>query len=290
MLMNAELISEFLDNLWLKKSPSQHTLSAYRNDLTRFSTYINKDLTTVTKEDVIKYIESREVSSRSNNRLISTLRNFYKYMLAENIITISPMQHITLAKLEKKLPSLLSVDEVDALLESIDTTTLLGKRDRAMIELMYSCGLRVSEIISLNHFDIKLSEGFLLITGKGSKQRVMPMSEPAMDLISAYLSEVRPILVNSNEDSFFVSKRGSSMSRQNFFYIIKNYVALAGISKPISPHSLRHAFATHLVQNGADLRSVQLMLGHSDISTTQIYTQIQNITLKKEHSLHHPLK
>jgi integrase/recombinase XerD len=158
-----------------------------------------------------------------------------------------------------------------------------------MIELMYSCGLRVSEIISLKYFDIKLEDGFLTIFGKGAKERIMPMSDVANNLLRDYLDNSRGFLASGKSDSFFLSKRGRAMSRQNFFYMIKNYVLLAGIQKNISPHSLRHAFATHLVQNGADLRSVQLMLGHSDISTTQIYTQIHNTRLKIGHQEHHPL-
>jgi integrase/recombinase XerD len=205
------------------------------------------------------------------------------------MIKISPLENITLAKLEKKLPDILTIQEIDKLLEVIDITTILGKRDRAMIELMYSCGLRVSEIISLKYFDIKLEDGFLTIFGKGAKERIMPMSDVANNLLRDYLDNSRGFLASGKSDSFFLSKRGRAMSRQNFFYMIKNYVLLAGIQKNISPHSLRHAFATHLVQNGADLRSVQLMLGHSDISTTQIYTQIHNTRLKIGHQEHHPL-
>jgi integrase/recombinase XerD len=287
--MNNELINQFLDNFWLKKTPSHNTLSAYKTDLTLFSDYLQKDLKLAEKQDVIHYIENKNLSTSSANRFISTLRNFYKFLIQAKMIKISPLENITLAKLEKKLPDILTIQEIDKLLEVIDITTILGKRDRAMIELMYSCGLRVSEIISLKYFDIKLEDGFLTIFGKGAKERIMPMSDVANNLLRDYLDNSRGFLASGKSDSFFLSKRGRAMSRQNFFYMIKNYVLLAGIQKNISPHSLRHAFATHLVQNGADLRSVQLMLGHSDISTTQIYTQIHNTRLKIGHQEHHPL-
>ena len=175
------------------------------------------------------------------------------------------------------------------MLNTPDKKTIFGLRDRAMLELLYSCGLRVSELITLDYHNINLNEEYIRIHGKGNKERLLPMGEVAMDYLDTYEKKARPFLLKSGQtDHYFLSNRGSGMSRQNFFYIIKAYAAKAGIDKPLSPHTLRHAFATHLVQQGADLRSVQLMLGHSDISTTQIYTHIQNVQLKSQHTKHHP--
>jgi integrase/recombinase XerD len=192
-------------------------------------------------------------------------------------------------KLEKKLPVFLNIQEVEKLLEAPNISSLFGQRDRAMLELLYSCGLRVSELINLSYHNINIKEEFIRIHGKGNKERILPMGEIAIDYLTAYELNSRPILLkNGQSDSYFLSNRGKAMSRQNFFYIIKAYATQAGIDKPLSPHSLRHAFATHLVQKGADLRSVQLMLGHSDISSTQLYTHIQNAQLKAQHEKHHP--
>jgi integrase/recombinase XerD len=192
-------------------------------------------------------------------------------------------------KLETKLPVFLNIHEVEKLLEAPNSSSLFGQRDRAMLELLYSCGLRVSELINLSYHNINIKEEFIRIHGKGNKERILPMGEIAIDYLTAYESNSRPTLLkNSQSDSYFLSNRGKAMSRQNFFYIIKAYATQAGIDKPLSPHSLRHAFATHLVQKGADLRSVQLMLGHSDISSTQLYTHIQNAQLKAQHEKHHP--
>ena len=192
-------------------------------------------------------------------------------------------------KLVKKLPIFLNIQEVEKLLDAPNINSTIGQRDRAMIELLYSCGLRVSELINLSFHNINLKDEFIRVYGKGNKERMLPLGEIAIDFLSEYEKNVRPLLLKNGQcDSYFLSNRGSAMSRQNFFYIIKDYASLAGIDKPISPHSLRHAFATHLVQKGADLRSVQLMLGHSDISSTQLYTHIQNAQLKTQHQKHHP--
>ena len=189
----------------------------------------------------------------------------------------------------QKLPVFLSINEVENLLDAPDQQTIFGLRDRAMLELLYSCGLRVSELINLEFQQININDEYIRILGKGNKERLLPMGELAMEYLSQYEKNARPFLAKKGQtDGYFLSNRGSNMSRQNFFYIIKAYAQKAGIDKPLSPHSLRHAFATHLVQQGADLRSVQLMLGHSDISTTQIYTHIQNVQLKLQHSKHHP--
>jgi integrase/recombinase XerD len=192
-------------------------------------------------------------------------------------------------KLEKKLPIFLNIQEVEKLMETPNKSSIYGQRDRAMLELLYSCGLRVSELIGLSFHNLNLKEEFVRVHGKGNKERMLPLGEVAIDFLDEYEKNSRLLLLKNGQcDSYFLSNRGRAMSRQNFFYIIKGYAATAGIDKPISPHSLRHAFATHLVQKGADLRSVQLMLGHSDISSTQLYTHIQNAQLKMQHQKHHP--
>jgi len=200
-----------------------------------------------------------------------------------------PTEQMDYPKLEKKLPIFLNIQEVEKLIEAPNTNSIYGQRDRAMLELLYSCGLRVSELISLSYHNLNLKEEFVRVHGKGNKERMLPLGEVAIDFLDQYERNSRTLLLKNGQcDSYFLSNRGSAMSRQNFFYIIKGYAATAGINKPISPHSLRHAFATHLVQKGADLRSVQLMLGHSDISSTQLYTHIQNAQLKMQHQKHHP--
>jgi integrase/recombinase XerD len=200
-----------------------------------------------------------------------------------------PTEQMDYPKLEKKLPIFLNIQEVEKLMETPNKSSIYGQRDRAMLELLYSCGLRVSELIGLSFHNLNLKEEFVRVHGKGNKERMLPLGEVAIDFLDEYEKNSRLLLLKNGQcDSYFLSNRGRAMSRQNFFYIIKGYAATAGIDKPISPHSLRHAFATHLVQKGADLRSVQLMLGHSDISSTQLYTHIQNAQLKMQHQKHHP--
>ncbi|SFV87831.1 Site-specific recombinase XerD [hydrothermal vent metagenome] len=210
-------------------------------------------------------------------------------MVTIKTINDNPTEKLQQPKQAQKLPIFLNLTEVEALLNAPNEKTIFGIRDRAMLELLYACGLRVSELINLEYQHLSLTEEYIRIHGKGNKERMLPMGEVAMDYLSLYAEKSRPFLLKKGQtDAYFLSNRGTSMSRQNFFYIIKAYALKAGIDKPLSPHTLRHAFATHLVQQGADLRSVQLMLGHSDISTTQIYTHIQNTHLKSQHQKHHP--
>jgi integrase/recombinase XerD len=221
--------------------------------------------------------------------MLTCLHSFYQFLSDKKNLKIDPTEQLDYPKLEKKLPIFLNVQEVERLLEAPNSKSLFGQRDRAMLELLYSCGLRVSELINLSYHNINLKDEFIRIHGKGNKERLLPMGEIAIDYLTKYELNSRPALLkNGQSDSYFLSNRGKAMSRQNFFYIIKDYASKAGIEKPLSPHSLRHAFATHLVQKGADLRSVQLMLGHSDISSTQLYTHIQNAQLKAQHQKHHP--
>ena len=291
--MNTELIDQFIDYYWLSTGASKNTLAAYRSDLKIFNKWLaEKSFISVNSKHIQDYFSDRQknnISSSSQARILTCLHSFYQYLLANQLIKKDPTEQLSQPKLEKKLPVFLNIQEVEKLLEAPSSSSLFGQRDRAMLELLYSCGLRVSELINLSYHNINLKEEFIRIHGKGNKERVLPMGEIAIDYLMKYETNARPMLLkNGQSDSYFLSNRGSAMSRQNFFYIIKAYANQVGIDKPLSPHSLRHAFATHLVQKGADLRSVQLMLGHSDISSTQLYTHIQNAQLKAQHAKHHP--
>ena len=291
--MNSDLIDQFIDFYWLTTGASKNTLSAYRSDLKIFSKWLNNNsLIDVDKKQIQDYFSYRKdsnISASTQSRMLTCLHSFYQYLSDKQNLKIDPTEQLDYPKLEKKLPVFLNVQEVESLLEAPNSKSLFGQRDRAMLELLYSCGLRVSELINLSYHNINLKDEFIRIHGKGNKERLLPMGEIAIDYLTKYELNSRPALLkNGQSDSYFLSNRGRAMSRQNFFYIIKDYASKAGIDKPLSPHSLRHAFATHLVQKGADLRSVQLMLGHSDISSTQLYTHIQNAQLKAQHQKHHP--
>ena len=291
--MNNQLIDQFIDFYWLTTGASQNTLSAYRSDLNIFSKWL-KDIPfeNVNRHLVNEYFSFRKdskLSVSSQSRILTCLHSFFQYLIEHQVITNDPTDQMNYPKLDKKLPIFLNIQEVEKLLDAPNINSTIGQRDRAMIELLYSCGLRVSELINLSFHNINLKDEFIRVHGKGNKERMLPLGEIAIDFLSEYEKNARSLLLKNGQcDSYFLSNRGSAMSRQNFFYIIKDYASLAGIDKPISPHSLRHAFATHLVQKGADLRSVQLMLGHSDISSTQLYTHIQNAQLKTQHQKHHP--
>ena len=291
--MNTELIDQFIDFYWLSTGASKNTLAAYRSDLKIFNKWLaGKSFISVKSKHIQDYFSDRQknnIGSSTQARILTCLHSFYEYLLANQLIKKDPTEQLSQPKLEKKLPVFLNIQEVEKLLEAPSSSSLFGQRDRAMLELLYSCGLRVSELINLSYHNINLKEEFIRIQGKGNKERVLPMGEIAIDYLMKYETNARSMLLkNGQSDSYFLSNRGSAMSRQNFFYIIKAYANQVGIDKPLSPHSLRHAFATHLVQKGADLRSVQLMLGHSDISSTQLYTHIQNAQLKAQHAKHHP--
>ncbi|WP_416687756.1 site-specific tyrosine recombinase XerD [Candidatus Pseudothioglobus sp. Uisw_041] len=291
--MNSDLIDQFIDFYWLTTGASKNTLSAYRSDLKIFSKWLNNiSLIDVDKKQIQDYFSYRKdsnISASTQSRMLTCLHSFYQFLSDKKNLKIDPTEQLDYPKLEKKLPIFLNVQEVEHLLEAPNSKSLFGQRDRAMLELLYSCGLRVSELINLSYHNINLKDEFIRIHGKGNKERLLPMGEIAIDYLTKYELNSRPALLkNGQSDSYFLSNRGRAMSRQNFFYIIKDYASKAGIDKPLSPHSLRHAFATHLVQKGADLRSVQLMLGHSDISSTQLYTHIQNAQLKAQHQKHHP--
>ncbi len=284
----------FVDHLWLEDGLSNNTLQSYRLDMTQFALWIDaqhKSLLDVDQSDIQQYLAVKFPQSkpRSIGRLIATLRRFYRYCLRENKIAVDPTLQIESPKLPRSLPKSLNEDEVLSLLNAPDLNSPTGLRDRAMLELLYACGLRVSELVMIKTTELSLSDAVVRVTGKGSKTRLVPMGEEAADWINRYLMLARPeILQQRLSDALFVTHRGEAMTRQAFWYLIKRYALQAGIQKAISPHVLRHAFATHLLNHGADLRVVQMLLGHSDISTTQIYTHVARERLKKLHAQHHP--
>jgi integrase/recombinase XerD len=287
-------LDAFIDHLWLEDGLAKNTLESYRLDLTSFALWLpsqNKQLLTVNLADIQQYLAVKFPLSkpRSISRLIASLRRFYRYLMRENKISLDPTIQIQSPKLPRSLPKSLNEDEVVALLNAPNIDEPAGLRDRAMLELLYACGLRVSELVGVKATEVSLSDGVVRVTGKGSKTRLVPMGEEAVDWISRYLSGARATILQKRLcDALFVTNRGEAMTRQAFWYLIKRYALLAGINKHMSPHVLRHAFATHLLNHGADLRVVQMLLGHADISTTQIYTHVARERLKQLHSMHHP--
>ncbi len=289
---NQIFLDDFIDALWLEDGLSKNTLQSYRLDLTLFGLWLKQAaLTSVTQADIQSYLAYKFPQSkpRSISRLIASLRRLYRWALRENKVNADPTLQLESPKLPRSLPKTLSEDEVVALLNAPDITHNIGMRDRAMLELLYASGLRVSELVGVKVNEVSLSDGIVRVTGKGSKTRLVPMGEDAHDWIKRYLTENRPlILENRLSDSLFVTARAEPMTRQAFWYLIKRYALMAGINKHMSPHVLRHAFATHLLNHGADLRVVQMLLGHADISTTQIYTHVARERLKALHQMHHP--
>lgn len=292
---NQTILDEFIDRIWLEEGLARNTLDSYRQDLSQFAIWLekdaSKDLLGAEQFDIQRYLAFKFPISkpRSVSRLIASLRRLYRFSLRENRIAVDPTLQIESPKLPRSLPKSLSEDDVVALLNAPNLNDSIGLRDRAMLEILYASGLRVSELVELKVTEVSLSEGVVRVTGKGSKTRLVPMGEVAVDWISRYLNEARPAILEKRlSDSLFVTQRGSSMTRQAFWYLIKRYALFAGIHKPMSPHVLRHAFATHLLNHGADLRVVQMLLGHSDISTTQIYTHVARERLKQLHTAHHP--
>lgn len=287
-------IDVFIDQLWLEDGLSANTLSSYRNDLKGFAEWCGRRalaLWDVQSQHVQEYLAHRFplVKVRSLNRLIATLRRFYRYALLANLIKQDPTLHIEAPKMPKSLPKTLSESQVEDLLHAPDVNTPLGQRDRAMLELLYASGLRVSELVNIQIHEVSTQDGVVRVTGKGSKTRLVPMGQEAAEWIDRYLAESRPeILKGGISDAVFVTNRGDAMTRHAFWHLIQRYAVQAGISQHISPHVLRHAFATHLLNHGADLRVVQMLLGHADISTTQIYTHVARERLQQLHKVHHP--
>ena len=290
-----KIIDEFLDHLWLEDGLSKNTLNSYRFDLDLFSAWLienlKKNFLEVSQADIQQYLAFKfpTSKSRSISRLLATLRRLYKYLLRENKISIDPTLEIQSPKISKSLPKSLSEEDIEALLSAPDIKTSSGLRDKAMLELLYACGLRVSELVNILLTELSMTEGVIRVTGKGSKTRLVPMGEEAVDWIKKYINEGRKdILKQQTSKYLFITIRGGAMTRQAFWHLIKRYSIIAKIKKPMSPHILRHAFATHFINHGADLRVVQMLLGHSDISTTQIYTHVARERLKNLHESHHP--
>ena len=294
------IIEQFIDVIWMERGLSENTLTAYRTDLKKFVTWLalfsNNSLSDVLinadRDTIVKYLsqlEEKNISARSRARLLSSLRRFYAYLLREKKIDVDPVALIDAPKLGRSLPKTLTEEDVESLLQAPDTSTLLGLRDRALFEVLYATGLRVSELVGLQLTEINLQQGVLRVTGKGNKERLVPLGEQAINWLEKYLLNTRADLLKGQvTDALFVTTRGAKMTRQAFWYLIKRYAIQAEIAVTISPHTLRHAFATHLLNHGADLRVVQMLLGHSDLSTTQIYTHVARARLKSLHSLHHP--
>ena len=294
---DATLISRFLRQLWLEKGLSKNTIRSYEYDLRNLSNWLRSQKTQgldlVDKKIILGYLSyllEKGISSRSASRRLSCVKSFYKFLFDEHLIDKDPAEKVENPKLGRSLPNIVSEKDVEALLLSPDTSTALGVRDKTMLELIYACGLRVSEVIGVSVYQVNLRQGALITMGKGSKERMIPIGDIALSWLNNYLDEARPKLLKHNlrEDILFPSRNGLPMTRQTFWHRVKLYATKAGIKQKLSPHTLRHAFATHLVNRGADLRVVQLLLGHSDLSTTQIYTHVATERLKKFHETHHP--
>ena len=289
------LIDAFLDSAWLESGLSRNTLSAYRSDLRHFAAWLAQREAGLAEADrtrVMSYLSHRMAigsSARSTARATTTLRRFYQFLLRESRIATDPMVELKAPRIGRSLPSVLSESQVEALLDAPDIDTDLGLRDRAMLETLYASGLRVSELVGLPVSRLDRTTGLVRITGKGGRERLVPLGEDCLEWLARYLADARPSLLNGRVSEFvFVTARGSAMTRQAFWHRVKHYATIAGIESKLSPHTLRHAFATHLINHGADLRSVQMLLGHADLSTTQIYTHVASARLQSLHRAHHP--
>ncbi|MEX0430199.1 site-specific tyrosine recombinase XerD [Spiribacter insolitus] len=291
-----DVISDFLDALWMERGLADNTLAAYGNDLRGFARWLSTrggaGLLGADRGDVMGYLAacvSRGSSRRSSARLLSSLRRFYHYQLRQGMVEVDPTARVESPKADRPLPDALTEAEVERLLDAPDTDSLIGQRDRCMLEVLYATGLRVSELVGLRMDQINRQQGVVRVTGKGGKERLVPLGESALDALTDYLQTVRPRLSQRAADAaVFITRRGGGMTRQAFWYRIREHAREAGIVKPLSPHTLRHSFATHLLNHGADLRVVQLLLGHTDLSTTQVYTHVARARLQALHAEHHP--
>lgn len=295
-MSSSDLIEEFVGSLLMEHGLSQNTLAAYRSDLNQLDKWLAKgniELLNANQTDLEAYIDYRYkkgVKARTSARILSSIRRFYQYLLREELTSGDASAQLESPKLTRSLPKTLSEDDVDALLMAPDIKQAFGLRDRAMLELLYASGLRVSELVNIRIDQVNLNQGVIRVIGKGNKERLIPMGEEAVDWIDTFLKEARPEILEKRDmtDALFPSRLGEAMSRQAFWQLIKRYAKAAEIKKPLSPHVLRHAFATHLLNHGADLRVVQLLLGHNSLTTTQIYTHIAKERLKSIHAQHHP--
>ncbi|MGB8517359.1 MAG: site-specific tyrosine recombinase XerD [Gallionella sp.] len=294
---NTEFLDEFFDALWLEDGLSRNTLDSYRRDLNKFANWLQaltgKVLLDTTQADIQSYLGylllEQKAQASSTGRNISSLKRLFRYLLRQNKISVDPTLQIDTPKLPRTLPKTLSEADVELLLNAADTQTPLGLRDRTMLEVLYATGLRVSELVTLRVTQVSMDMGVVRVMGKGSKERLVPLGEVALDWVVHYLAASRPLLLDRKTcDKLFVTHRAEAMTRQMFWYLIKKYARQSGLQTVLSPHTLRHAFATHLLNHGADLRVVQMLLGHTDISTTQIYTHVARQRLKELHHQHHP--
>jgi len=288
-------LQRFLDAVWMERGLSANTLAAYRADLTALARWLeerNSSLPKATRMELLGFIAARVEGGsrpRSTARQLSSFRRFYRFMMREALIGQDPTAQIAMPKIGRSLPKSLTEAEVDALLEAPTVADPLGHRDRTMLEVLYATGLRVSELVSLKHDQINLNQGVMRVIGKGNRERLIPLGEEAVKWLTQFMQGPRvEILLERQTDYLFPTRRGDRMTRQAFWHIIKRYSKKAGVEKELSPHTLRHAFATHLLNHGADLRVVQMLLGHSDLSTTQIYTHVARERLKELHAQHHP--
>lgn len=291
-------IDAFIDALWLEDGLSRNTLAAYRRDLTLYAGWLAREETGGSKAldasceaDLSGYFSSRHsvTKATSANRRLTVFKRYFRWALREQLINADPTLKLQSAKQALRVPQTLSEKQVEALLEAPSDSEVLGLRDRAMLELLYASGLRVSELVGLKTFHVGLNEGVLKVTGKGDKERLVPFGQVAQDALVRYIAEARPAILSGQQtDDLFVTARGLGMSRVMFWMLVKKYASSAGIHSPLSPHTLRHAFATHLLNHGADLRAVQMLLGHADISTTTIYTHVARERLKSILAEHHP--
>ena len=290
-------IDAFIDALWLEDGLSRNTLAAYRRDLSLYAVWLNareqqQRRLDDSDEDAIKaYFAFRHAVTKatSANRCLTVFKRYFRWALRENLVAADPTLKLESAKQALRVPKVMSEAQVEALLSAPDDDTPLGLRDRAMLETMYASGLRVSELVGLKTFHVGLNEGVLRVLGKGSTERLVPFGQVAREWIVRYIAQARPVILGGQQtDDLFVTSHGHGMSRVMFWMLVKKYALLAGIHSPLSPHTLRHAFATHLLNHGADLRAVQMLLGHADISTTTIYTHVARERLKSIHAEHHP--
>ncbi|WP_371265319.1 site-specific tyrosine recombinase XerD [Nitrosomonas eutropha] len=295
---NIRMLDEFTDVLWLEDGLSRNTLASYRSDLMQLIEWLGRQertnglLSDVTQADLLVFLSDRITQGKkasTASRALACIKRFYRYLLRQGKILIDPAVNIDSPKVSRHLPVSLTESEVEALLAAPDIKQSLGLRDRAMLEILYAAGLRVSELVGLAISQVRQDMGVVRILGKGNKERLIPLGDEALYWLDLYLREARPILLaGKHSNKLFITTRGDAMTRQAFWYLIKRHAQQAGIVKQLSPHTLRHAFATHLLNHGADLRVVQLLLGHSDISTTQIYTHVARERLKQLHAHHHP--
>jgi integrase/recombinase XerD len=294
---NAEFLDEFCDNLWLEDGLSRNTLDSYRRDLIKFAAWLEKQrdasILQTTHGDIQGFLAQLVVIQKakpsSTGRNISSLKRLFRYLLRQGKISTDPTLQIDTPKLPRNLPKSLTEQDIEQLLDAPDVQTPLGLRDRTMFEVLYATGLRVSELVTLRITQVSMDMGVVRVMGKGSKERLVPLGEEALDWLRRYQTEGRAMLLAGKmSDALFVTARGEGMTRQMFWYLIKKHAKHGGLNKSLSPHTLRHAFATHLLNHGADLRVVQMLLGHADISTTQIYTHVARERLKALHAQHHP--